>query len=104
VPGAVFARTTAEAWLGLDHPEPSIVLRHPCPGDRMRPFGMPADALLSDLFTAARVPRAGRAAAVVADVDGRLAWVCPLRSSEWFRVRPDTPYTLHIFAEATEAT
>ena len=102
--GAAFERTTAEAWLGLDHPEPAIVLRHPRPGDRMRPFGMPADALLSDLFTAARVPRTGRAAAVVAEVAGRPAWVCPGRSSEWFRVRSDTPYTLHIFAEAREAT
>ncbi len=102
--GAAFERTTAEAWLAVEHLEPAIVLRHPRPGDRMRPFGMPADALLSDLFTAARVPRARRATAVVAEVDGRPAWVCPGRSSEWFRVRSDTPYTLHIFAEATEAT
>ena len=44
------------------------------------------------------------AVAVVAELDGRLAWVCPGRSSEWFRVTPETPYTLHIFEEATEAT
>ena len=47
--------------------------------------------------------RGGRRA-VVAQVDGRIAWVCPGRSSEWFRVGPGTPYTLHICPEATEAT
>jgi tRNA(Ile)-lysidine synthase len=104
VGGARYERTTAEAWLAVDHPEPTVLLRHPRPGDRLRPFGMAADALLSDLFTAARVPRSRRASAVLAEVDGRPAWVFPGRSSEWFRVRPDTPYTLHIFAEATEAT
>jgi len=102
--GAASERTTAEAWLAVAGPQPAVVLRHPRAGDRMQPFGMPADVLLSDLFTAARVPRARRAAAVVAEVDGDPAWVCPGRSSERFRVRADTPYTLHIFAEATEAT
>ena len=102
--GAAFQRTTTEAWLAVEGREPAIVLRHPRPGDRMRPFGMAAEVLLSDLFTAARVPRARRATAVLAEVDGRPAWLYPGRSSEWFRVRSDTPYTLHIFAEATEAT
>jgi hypothetical protein len=65
---------------------------------------MAADVLLSDLFTANRVPRARRPRAVVAELDGEIAWACPGRSSESFRVTERTPYTLHIFEEATEAT
>jgi len=65
---------------------------------------MTAEVLLSDLFAAGRVARGRRPRAVVAELDGRLAWVCPGRSSEWFRVTSATPYTLHIFEEATEAT
>ena len=102
--GASFTAAPAEAWLALPRPECEIVLRHPRRGDRLRPFGMASEVLLSDFFTGARVPRARRAGAVVAEVDGRLAWVCPGRSSEWFRVVSETPYTLHIFPEATEAT
>ena len=104
IAGAAFEATTAEAWLGVGRPERQIVLRHPRRGDRLRPFGMDADVLLSDLFAAGRVPRARRPRAVVAELDGRLAWVCPGRSSEWFRVTSGTPYTLHVYEEATEAT
>ncbi len=104
IAGAAFERTTTEAWLAVSRPDCEVVLRHPRRGDRLRPFGMAADVLLSDLFGAARVPRARRPLAVVADLDGRPAWVCPGRSSEWFRVTAETPYTLHIFEQATEAT
>ena len=104
ITGATFAKTTAEAWLGVGRPDCEIVLRHPRRGDRLRPFGMTAEVLLSDLFAAGRVPRARRPRAVVAELDGRLAWVCPGRSSEWFRVTSGTPYTVHIFEQATEAT
>ena len=102
--GPAFERTTTEAWLSVSRPDCEIVLRHPRRGDRLRPFGMAADVLLSDLFGAGHVPRARRPLAVVADLDGRPAWVCPGRSSEWFRVTAETPYTLHIFEQATEAT
>ena len=104
IAGAAFESTTAEAWLGVELPDRQIVLRHPRRGDRLRPFGMTAEVLLSDLFAAGRVARGRRPRAVVAELDGRLAWVCPGRSSEWFRVTSATPYTLHIFEEATEAT
>jgi tRNA(Ile)-lysidine synthase len=104
VAGAAFERRTDEAWLAVGRPDLEIVLRHPRRGDRLRPFGMAADVLLSDLFTANRVPRARRPRAVVAELDGEIAWACPGRSSESFRVTEGTPYTLHIFEEATEAT
>ena len=104
VSGAAFEKTTAEAWLAVGRPDPEVVLRHPRRGDRLRPFGMAVDVLLSDLFASSRVPRARRPRAVVAEVDGEIAWVCPGRASESFRVTGATPYTLHIFEEATEAT
>ena len=104
VVGAVFEKTTAEAWLSVGRPDLEVVLRHPRGGDRLRPFGMTTDVLLSDLLAASRVPRARRSHAVVAELDGEIAWVCPGRSSESFRVTDRTPYTLHIFEEATEAT
>jgi tRNA(Ile)-lysidine synthase len=104
VAGAAFEKRTDEAWLAVGRSDLEIVLRHPRRGDRLRPFGMAADVLLSDLFTANRVPRARRPRAVVAELDGEIAWACPGRSSESFRVTERTPYTLHIFEEATEAT
>jgi tRNA(Ile)-lysidine synthase len=104
VAGAAFEKRTDEAWLAVGRPDVEIVLRHPRRGDRLRPFGMAAEVLLSDLFTASRVPRARRPLAVVAELDGEIAWACPGRSSESFRVTEGTPYTLHIFEEATEAT
>ena len=104
VAGAAFEKRTDEAWLAVGRPDLEIVLRHPRRGDRLRPFGMAAEVLLSDLFTASRVPRARRPLAVVAELDGEIAWACPGRSSESFRVTEGTPYTLHIFEEATEAT
>ena len=104
VAGAAFEKRTDEAWLAVGRPDLEIVLRHPRRGDRLRPFGMAADVLLSDLFAANRVPRALRPRAVVAELDGEIAWACPGRSSESFRVIEGTPYTLHIFEEATEAT
>jgi tRNA(Ile)-lysidine synthase len=104
VAGAAFEKRTDEAWLAVGRPDLEVVLRHPRRGDRLRPFGMAADVLLSDLFTANRVPRARRPRAVVAELDGEIAWACPGRSSESFRVTEGTPYTLHIFEEATEAT
>jgi tRNA(Ile)-lysidine synthase len=104
VAGAAFEKRTDEAWLAVGRPDLEIVLRHPRRGDRLRPFGMAADVLLSDLFAANRVPRARRPRAVVAELDGEIAWACPGRSSESFRVTEGTPYTLHIFEEATEAT
>ena len=104
VAGAAFEKRTDEAWLAVGRPDLEIVLRLPRRGDRLRPFGMAAEVLLSDLFTASRVPRARRPLAVVAELDGEIAWACPGRSSESFRVTEGTPYTLHIFEEATEAT
>jgi tRNA(Ile)-lysidine synthetase-like protein len=106
IPGAVWHKTNAaatEAWLGLStiEPVPTITLRHPARGDRMRPFGMAGGVLLSDLFSAQRVPREQRARALVAEVDGSIAWVCPGRSSESFRVSAGTPYTLHVREEET---
>jgi tRNA(Ile)-lysidine synthase len=101
ISGAVWEKATDEAWLGLEglDPAPCVTLRHPRRGDRMRPFGMAADVLVSDLFTSLRVPREERARALVAEMYGRIAWVCPGRSSESFRVTAGTPYTLHISEE-----
>ena len=99
--GGVFERAAGEAWLGVAAPPAGLVVRHPRRGERMRPLGLAAEVLLSDLFSAARVPRAERARAIVAELDGRVAWVSPGRTSEWFRVTPRSPYTLHVYEEAT---
>ncbi len=102
LPGAVFETTAGEAWLGLaERPAsgPLVVLRHPRRGERMRPFGLAHNVLLSGLFSAAKVPMAERRRAVVAELAGEVAWVWPGRSSESFRVSKGTPYTLHIYEE-----
>jgi tRNA(Ile)-lysidine synthase len=99
IPGATWERAGDEAWLDAAAAPEGLTLRHPRRGDRQRPLGMTQPVLLSDLLTAAKVPRARRPAAVVAEAGGRVAWVLPGRVSEEFKVTAATMATLHVYEE-----
>ncbi len=99
IPGATWERVAGEAWLDAATAPEGLTLRHPRRGDRQRPLGMERPALLSDLLAAAKVPRGRRAAAVVAEGGGRVAWVLPGRVSEESKVTAATAATLHVYEE-----
>jgi len=88
-----------EAYLGLARRPAAVVLRHPRDGDEFRPLGMGATVSLADFFSAAKVPARERAGAVVAELDGAVAWVTPGRVAESYRVTDASLFTLHIFED-----
>lgn len=63
-------------------------------GDRMRPLGMRGTKKLSDLLVDAKVPRAERAGVPVVRDGDSIVWVAGLRSSDDYKVDPDT--TAHV--------
>jgi tRNA(Ile)-lysidine synthase len=58
------------------------------PGDRIRPLGMRGTKTLQDLFTDRGVPRSQRGQVPVVTVDGEVAWVAGVATSEDFRLDP----------------
>jgi tRNA(Ile)-lysidine synthase len=96
-----------EAFVGLDAPPSRVVLRHPARGDRFTPFGMAQETTVARFLAAARVPAAVRAAALVLDVDDRVAWVGYESASgerrgrvaQPCRVSESTVCTLHVVEE-----
>jgi tRNA(Ile)-lysidine synthase len=96
-----------EAFVGLDAPPSRVLLRHPARGDRFTPFGMAQETTVARFLAAARVPAAVRAAALVLDVDDRVAWVGYESASgerrgrvaQPCRVSESTVCTLHVVEE-----
>ncbi len=74
-----------------------LLVRSWRPGDRMAPIGLGGTKSLQDLFTARRVPRRNRAGvAVVESVDGEIAWVAGVATSERFKVTAATVQTVRL--------
>ncbi len=72
-----------------------ITLRYWQPGDRFQPIGLPRSVKLQDLFVNAKVPRAERRDRVLALTSrGEVFWVEGLRTSEPFKLTPDTKRVL----------
>ena len=96
-----------EAFLGLGAPPSRVLLRHPARGDRFTPFGMAQETTVARFLAAARVPAGARAAALVLDVDDRVAWVGYESASgerrgrvaQPCRVSESTVCTLHVVEE-----
>jgi tRNA(Ile)-lysidine synthase len=97
-----------EGFLGLSAPPRAVLLRHPRRGDRFVPLGMSGETSVARYMAAAKVPRSARALAVVAEVDGRVAWLAPpaverARTQAWVaescRVTQSSACTLHVREE-----
>ena len=76
------------------------------PGDRMRPFGMDGSRKLSDILVDAKVPARQRPLVPVVRDGERIVWVAGVKSSEDYRVGPDTQRTVRLAWEPcrTEGT
>ena len=68
-------KTLPGAAIGLPRPPGRVWLRHPRPGERFAPDGAAQPRSLARLLLAAKVPRSARSRAVVAEVDGEIAWL-----------------------------
>jgi hypothetical protein len=104
LPAAHAAADGTGALFTLTSPVEALVLRHPRRGDAFQPFGMSARVSLSRFLAAAKVPAGDRERAVVAEIDGALAWVSPRagsvgRIAEEFRVGPQTRLVLRLKEE-----
>ena len=71
------APAAGEGFLGLGEPPHAVLLRHPRRGDRFAPLGMSGETSLARYMAAAKVPCSARRVTVVAEVDGRVAWLAP---------------------------
>ena len=70
--------------------DPVFTLRHWRRGDRLRPFGMKGEKLVSDIFADARLTADAKRAAWLLTRDGRPLWLVGLRASSHYPVTPDT--------------
>ena len=66
------------------------------PGDRMRPFGMTGSRKLSDILVDAKVPVRERPLVPIVRDGERIVWVAGVKSSEDYRVGPDTQRTVRL--------
>lgn len=80
-----------------------LVVRSWRDGDRMSPLGLRGSKSLQDLFTARRVPRMRRAGVpVVETLDGEIAWVGGVATSERFKVTDSTLQTARLSVRPRE--
>ena len=69
---------------------PRFTLRHWRRGDRMTPFGMDCDKLVSDIFADAKYSAADKRRAWLLTRDGEIIWIVGLRASAHFSIIPET--------------
>lgn len=69
---------------------PIVELRHPRTADRMKPFGMTSDKLVSDILSDAKLTSARKRDIWLLTVDDKIVWIVGLRASAHFTVTPDT--------------
>ena len=70
--------------------DPVFTLRHWRRGDRLRPFGMKGDKLVSDIFANARLTAAEKRSAWLLTRNGTPLWIVGLRAGAHDPVTPDT--------------
>lgn len=71
-------------------------LRHPRRGDRMRPFGMKGEKLVSDVLKDAKYSTEQKRQAWLLTRNGVILWIIGLRASSHFTVRPRTKRFLRL--------
>lgn len=66
-----------------------LTLRHPCDGERFRPFGMRGSKLLNDLYTDLKLDRIAKQQQWLLCHGNDIVWAVGLRTSELCRLRGD---------------
>jgi tRNA(Ile)-lysidine synthase len=73
-----------------------LTLRHPCEGDRFRPFGLKGTKLLSDLYTDIKLDRIAKQRQWVLCHDDDIVWAVGVRASELCRLQGDEQEVVEI--------
>ena len=73
-----------------------LTLRHPCEGDRFRPFGLKGTKLLSDLYTDIKLDRIAKQRQWVLCHDDDIVWAVGVRASELCRLQSDEQEVVEI--------
>lgn len=92
--GGRFTRGHGRAGFDLGLVEPPLVVRHPLPGDRMRPLGMRGTRKLQDILVDRKIPREARAGLWVVCDRRRLLWIVGVGRSEEAKLTPATERVL----------
>lgn len=83
-------------WLDADRLEHPLVLRSPCPGDRIRLLGMKGHKKISDFLSESGITTAERKNALLLCNEIASIALLPYRISEDFKVTPETSNCLRI--------
>lgn len=75
-----------------------LIIRHPRPGDRIRPFGMQGHRKLQDIFVDRRIPRAARWSHSLVEAGGEVLWVPGVVRSNRAPITPVTRSRLQVSA------
>lgn len=76
--------------------EPSLTVRKPKKGDRMRPFGMRGSKLLSDIYTDNKLSRIAKQQQWLLCRGDEIIWAIGIRTSELCRLRGDETEVVQI--------
>lgn len=82
------------AGFDLARVEPPLVVRHPLPGDRMRPLGMRGTRKLQDILVDRKVPRAERSRLWLVCDRNCILWIVGVGRSEDAKLTPATERVL----------
>ena len=88
--GPPFPDGRSDILMALPTGTPDLLLRTVRTGDRMRPFGMNGNRLVSDLLSEAGVPRFRRSQKWVLTQGDQIFWLLGVRQSEAGRVNPES--------------
>lgn len=69
---------------------PVFEIRRPRRGDRLRPFGMSGEKLVSDVLKDAKLTASAKRHTWLLTRNGKILWIIGLRASAFFTVTPDT--------------
>lgn len=85
-------RNTAVMFLDISAlaGDATFEIRHPKRGDRMQPFGMTSDKLVSDILKDAKFSAAQKRSVWLLIRNGTILWIIGLRASAHFTVNPET--------------
>lgn len=86
------------ALLDLDRLHFPLTLRCWKKGDRMKPLGMSGSKKISDIFTDYKIPVHKKSEIPMLVSEAEIAWICGLRTSETFKIRPSTKTIFRIKA------
>ena len=85
-----------QAVFDLDRLQLPLTLRHRRDGDRFHPFGMRGTKKLKDFLIDAKIPRQERERVPVLMNGEEIVWVVGYRTSEPFKIRPETKHRLNL--------